>query len=102
MKKRTKPKILAIGDVTTELVGTRVTIEGKISAARKIRGKGIILTLKNGDDYISVPVWSDVYDKLPGKVNLKRGAVIRISGKVGEYKHKLQVTPQYPSDIIFK
>ncbi len=92
-----RPEKVKLIELTDDYIGKTVTVEGEITRVKDVKG-GILVTIRDGDEYMSTPFWSNVLDGLDSE-KIKKGAHITITGKVKEYKSKLEVIPGSPEDV---
>ncbi len=75
-----------------EMVGQNVRIRGTV-VSRFVSGKNMFLTIYNGTQ-LDVPIFGS-----GNQLDVQLGDVVTISGRVGEYKDKLQVVPRNISQV---
>jgi beta-lactamase superfamily II metal-dependent hydrolase len=92
-----------IGSITLKDVGKKVpTLSGEIRAVRVFRDeKGRSLMLRDSTGAIDVLIWKDLYDRIPQREKLIKGARIKVKGELGSYEGKLQIKPAAPTDVTF-
>jgi len=96
IKDELPPKVKLL-ELTDDYISKIVTVEGEITRVKSIKG-GILITFRDGDEYMLTPFWSNILDGLDSE-QIKKGAHITITGKVKEYKGKLEVIPGSPEDV---
>jgi len=92
--------ITSISDIDKSMLHKIVTIQGivkDIKAFGKTENHKAII--ENNGSEIEVIMFSKEFKKLPDTV--KKGNVIKVCGKVGEYKGKMQIIPDKPTNIKF-
>ncbi|MBN1755564.1 hypothetical protein JW877_05040 [bacterium] len=94
------PQSILIKDLNPNLIGKLVVVYGEITFRRDFSG-GAEFTLKADDHYTKVVIWSSILNQVPGNLNLRIGQRIQVTGKVDEYRDKIQIVPRKPEDIIF-
>ncbi|MBN2541362.1 hypothetical protein JXI42_00695 [bacterium] len=94
------PPFVPLKDLSWDFHDKVIIIEGKITYVRDF-GKGKELTLKQGDHYAAVVIWKDTFEEIPGNQNIKVGESIKVTGKLGDYKGKLQLVPRDAVDVVF-
>lgn len=88
----------SIAGLSTQDVGSRVVVQGSVS--RPVRfSAGIRYELDDGSGTIALVLWQELVDALDLQEALSEGAVWRVQGKVAEYRGRLEVIPELPSDI---
>ncbi len=88
-----------IGSIEAGMAGQTVTIDGYITSVYKL-STGMKYTIDDGSGKIILILWSNVYDAVPDKDRLIKGARIRATGKVEIYKGDLEVIPQAGADVV--
>ena len=93
------PPMTSIADLNRGMLGQRVLIQGTITKERRFT-KGSSLTVADATGSIDVIVWNTVRKRFGkrGKI-LALGKTISVRGKLGEYRGKLQITIDFPTDI---
>ncbi|MBU0491176.1 MAG: hypothetical protein KKA73_14105 [Chloroflexi bacterium] len=95
-----KPAAAApIGSIEAGMAGQTVTIDGYITSEFKL-STGMKYTVDDGTGTIILIVWNNVYEAMPDKDKLVKGARVRVTGKVEVYKGDLEVIPQTGTDVI--
>lgn len=88
----------SIASLSAQEVGSRVIVQGNVS--RPVRfSTGIRYELDDGSGTIALVLWQELVDSLDLQDRLSEGAVWRVQGKVAEYRGRLEVIPELPSDI---
>jgi competence ComEA-like helix-hairpin-helix protein len=92
-----------IGSITPKDVGKKVpTLSGEIRSVKVFKDeKGRTLMLRDGTGTIDVLIWKNLYDQIPQREKLIKGARIKVKGEIGNYDGSLQIKPVAPSDITF-
>jgi DNA/RNA endonuclease YhcR with UshA esterase domain len=103
----TLPEVTAhMGDLTAADKGRLVTVEGEIVEVIPFAGstssQGIKYLLDDGSGRITLLLWQNVYDVVPGKERLAVGASVRATGKVDEYRGELQIVPAVGGDVVLR
>lgn len=91
-------KKIRLKDLETSMIGQYVKVEGNVKWVKQIKG-GVLVQLDDGTEIITFPIWDRILEKVPDADELQKGAKIAFTGKVGEYKGKLQVVPTYGPDV---
>ncbi|MEJ2745720.1 MAG: helix-hairpin-helix domain-containing protein, partial [bacterium] len=93
----------SIGSITPKDVGKKVpTLSGEIRSVKVFKDeKGRTLMLRDGTGTIDVLIWKNLYDQIPQREKLIKGARIKVKGEIGNYDGALQIKPVAPSDITF-
>ncbi len=91
----------SIGSITPQDVGKKVpTLIGVIRTIRVFKDdKGRTLMITDGTGSIDVLIWKGLYEAIPQREKLEKGARIKVKGKVGSYQGKLQIQPDIAEDI---
>ncbi|HRY28589.1 MAG TPA: hypothetical protein P5079_00980 [Elusimicrobiota bacterium] len=79
-------------------LGESYIFKGTVKGLRKM-GKGVVVTLDDGSDDMSVVVWDTLADKIKGYKNLKEDAVMSGIFQIGEYRDDLQLKIAHPEDV---
>ncbi|RKZ27876.1 hypothetical protein DRQ26_02300 [bacterium] len=95
-----EPIKIQLIELTDDLMGQIVTVEGEITKIKEVRG-GYIITIRQGDEYMSTPFWKKSLKNFDFDA-LEKGAEITITGEVKEYRGNLQVVPRSADDVIVK
>lgn len=97
----TPQQITPIGQITRENIGKRIIIQGKISAARSVRG-GTLLTISDPSGSIVVPLWDSIATGVKNRDRITKGANITLRGSVFLYQQydQLEIQLESPLDII--
>ncbi|HUN24569.1 MAG TPA: hypothetical protein PK299_15675 [Anaerolineales bacterium] len=88
-----------IGDITLADSGQLLTVEGKVRGFDYF-SLGARMQVKDDTGSIDVVLWQNVLDFVPEAKNLISGPLIRLTGKIGEYRGRLQIVPQIGFDIV--
>ena len=91
--------IVPIGALSVARVGEWVTIEAAIVAVEPFSA-GIKALLDDGSARITLLLWQNVYDVVPDRERLIAGAVVRVAGKVQEYRGELEIVPGMGADVV--
>jgi len=96
---RVEPESTAIVNIDDSYLDHKVLMEGKIVATRKFN-KGGSLTLHDGTGSLEVVIWDSNRKAFGEKERLlEEGRNVRLSGKVGKYRDKMQISLDFPGDI---
>jgi len=87
-----------IGSIEAAMVGQTVTIDGYITSVFQL-SSGMKYTVDDGSGKIILIIWNNVYQAVPDKDRLVKGARVRVTGKVEVYKGDLEVIPQAGADV---
>lgn len=96
--KPSEPVKIQLVELSDDLLGEIVTVEGEITNVKDVKG-GILVTIRQGDEYMTTPLWQRVLDKVTNRDKIVKGARITITGKVGEFKGSLQVVPEKGENV---
>ncbi len=96
-----EPIRIQLIELSDDLLGEIVTVEGEITRVKSIKG-GILVTIRQGDEYMTTPIWDDVLSEIADRDRLEKGAYVVITGKVTEYKGRLEVVPRSGADVEVK
>ncbi len=88
----------SIASLSAQDVGSRVIVEGTVSQPVRFSA-GIRYNLDDGSGMIALVLWQEILDSLEMQDTRSEGSVWRVQGKVVEYKGRLEVVPELPSDI---
>jgi len=91
-KKGRRPAV-PVAEVSAASAGGYATVEGALSDPSDRAGKGMAYTLSDATGSIQVVFWTNA---VPPELRQRAAAAarVRVNGKVGEYKGRLQVTPR--------
>lgn len=95
-EKKMNQDIVSISFITKETIGDSVAIIGEISRRYEHKNGHVFLTLSEADNTIEVPIFSNKNIETSKFIT---GALVKVKGKVGEYKDKLQIIPETSEDI---
>jgi DNA/RNA endonuclease YhcR with UshA esterase domain len=87
-----------IGELSTGDIGSLDAVEGTISRISAFSA-GVKCLLDDGSGTATLLLWQDLYDALPERDALARGATVRAVGQVSEYQGELEIIPELPSDV---
>jgi DNA/RNA endonuclease YhcR with UshA esterase domain len=87
-----------IGELSTADVGRLFSVEGVIARVSTFSG-GVKCLLDDGSGTVTLLLWQDLYNALPERDALARGATVRSVGEVSEYGGDLEIVPELPSDL---
>lgn len=93
--------VYSIDEITKDMVGTTVTISGKIVSHTYHRDGHIFMTVSDDTGDIRVTVFSDLATKI-NPDNIAKSAAVKITGSVDEYKGSMQVIPRSPNGVSFE
>ena len=95
------PNIVEIKDLSSDMVGMIVVVEGNILSVKEI-GSNLTLTISDGTCEIEVRILGSVVDGLDesAKAQLKEGLGVKVGGYLDEHNGKLEVIPYIPEAII--
>ena len=83
-----------IGDISLKDQGEGVEIEGRTVKFFPFKNGGGSLTVSDGTGKIEVPLFSSLFEDIPGADKLRlKGTRVKIRGTVGAYRGKPQVQP---------
>lgn len=93
---------VAISEITRDMIGlmvrTRGTVESIVQKPSRRRERIHIVTLKDGDATIEMIYWEDIAKQL-GDAVPKEGETLRVTGRVSDYRGKLQLALEDPADL---
>lgn len=93
--------VMRIGDVKTSDKGEWVTVEGTIATVTPF-SQGIKYVLDDGSGHITLLLWQNVLDTVKEREGLAPGSVVRVTGKVDEYRGELEIVPGTGADLVFR
>ena len=64
--------------------------------------KGIMYLLDDGSAKITLLLWQSVLGTMADKEKLMTGVVVQVSGRVQEYKGKLEIVPGMGADVVVR
>jgi len=88
-----------ISGIDAGMKGQVVTIDGYIESVYQL-STGYKYIVDDGTGKIILLIWQNVYEAVPDKDKLVKGARVRATGKVDEYKGDLEVIPQAGADVV--
>ncbi|MGQ9598089.1 MAG: hypothetical protein ACUVWZ_01600 [Anaerolineae bacterium] len=88
----------SIASLSAQDVGSRVIVQGNVSRPTRF-SSGIRCVLDDGSGTITLVLWQDLVNSLGLQEMLPEGAVWRVQAKVAEYKGRLELVPELPSDV---
>ena len=96
-----KPELSRIGDLSSEMLGRIVVIEGNIVSTANV-GSNLKLVVNDGTGEITVFIPGSVVRELDENVKgqLKAGLGVKVAGYLDEYRGTLEVIPYTPEAII--
>jgi hypothetical protein len=74
-------------------------IEGTIVEVEPF-SKGTKYTLDDGSGRVTLLLWQNVYESIPGREGLVLGAGVRARGVVSEYGGELEIVPQLGVEVV--
>jgi DNA/RNA endonuclease YhcR with UshA esterase domain len=87
-----------LGELDPGYVGRVVSVQGVLRSLQAF-SSGVRGTLDDGTGTLTLLIWQDLYEKLPGAGLLATGAQVAVRGKVAEYQGDLEVVPRLPVDV---
>lgn len=98
----TQPKVVSISEITLDLVGRPVTVNGTITKVRFHQDGHAFLTISDGKGQIQVPLFASFLLASGLDVSkLKVGNNILVSGTVDLYNNQMQIVPRKVTDVKF-
>lgn len=98
-----KPKKIKIGEINKGMLGERVSVKAKvvrvIERPSRTREQITIVKLQEGDATIEVVYWADLAKQIPKEQKPAEGDMLRVVGKVTEYRGRLQITLEAAGDL---
>jgi len=93
--------VVSIAELTSDKQGSKFTIQGTVTSARRPSSDRApyVLKVKDATGSIDVVFWQDLADKLSDAQKANEGDIIRVTGTLGEYRGSLQLKPSSPADI---
>jgi DNA/RNA endonuclease YhcR with UshA esterase domain len=88
-----------IGQITVGDVGGRFTLAQAGIAEQQFFSKGIKLVLSDPGGRITLLIWQNVLEEIPGRYDLVPGSQVRVVGRIDEYQGELEIVPQAGSDV---
>jgi DNA/RNA endonuclease YhcR with UshA esterase domain len=96
---QTQLQPVPIADITLTDSGQLLTVEGQVRGFDYF-SLGARMQVKDDTGSIDVVLWQNVLDFVPEAKNLISGPQIRLTGKIGEYRGRLQIVPQIGFDVV--
>src|SRR5262249_56590303 len=85
-----------LSEITREMIGqmvsVRATVDNVVEKPSRTKEKVYIVTLKDGEAQMELVYWEDVAKKIPDERKPRKDDRIRVTGKVSEFRTKLQIT----------
>jgi DNA/RNA endonuclease YhcR with UshA esterase domain len=97
---RPTAEVRTIGAITSGDVGAAFTIARAGIADVSYFSKGVKYTLTDPTGSITLLLWQDVIEEIPGCYALFPGSQVRVSGEIDEYQGDLEVIPQAGADVV--
>ncbi|MEW6557178.1 MAG: OB-fold nucleic acid binding domain-containing protein [Elusimicrobiota bacterium] len=91
-------KTIKFNKLTKKDINSSYFFSGTIRDIRAIR-KGMVVTIDDGSDELSVVVWDTLKDKIKGFSHLEEDAKISGIFQIGEYKNELQLKIVQAEDV---
>jgi DNA/RNA endonuclease YhcR with UshA esterase domain len=88
-----------LGELRPDDAGRIVAVRGVLRSLQTFSA-GVKGTLDDETGVVTLLLWQDLYDALPGRERLVPGAVLEVQGKVAQYQGNLEIIPQSPSDLV--
>jgi DNA/RNA endonuclease YhcR with UshA esterase domain len=95
------PLTTPLGEIQADRAGQTLIVRGRVAETASFAG-GFKFALQDGTGQIVLVLWSDTYDTLADAAELNVGAMVRVSGQIGEYEGELQITPPKASDVTIE
>jgi len=95
---------VALGDITEEMIGSRVDVRGRITEVRPPRQgsrRPWSVTIEDESGRQDLSFWRDVYEDIEEKVKLAPGAHIQARVVVGSFRDKIQLRLSRASELQF-
>lgn len=90
------PATVLIKDITAGMIGRRVTAIGSIMNITNHKDGHMFLLVADGEGVIEIPIFAD---KKIDHAQFKDGKSFSFTGKVNEYRGKLEIVPETQNDI---
>jgi DNA/RNA endonuclease YhcR with UshA esterase domain len=101
---RAEMPVTALKDISQDLVGNSLMIEGtlaKVSPPREGSKAPWTIAVKDASDQREIMFWADVYDEIRDKILLQPGTAIRARVGVKTYRDELQLSLARGADLEF-
>ncbi len=91
-----------IRSINAGTIGQRVTISGRIVSVIPPTSERAPYSIYVTDETetLRVVVWRDVFDRIPVRDRIKSDARVRITGKIKEHRHNLNLYINSPNDVV--
>ncbi|MBI4009597.1 MAG: OB-fold nucleic acid binding domain-containing protein [Candidatus Aenigmarchaeota archaeon] len=98
-----EPKSILISDITADMEGRKILVEGHLAEKRKHEDGHLFLTVSDNNSKIQVPLFSDFMKEL-AQIGITEndfhvGDKIAVKGIVENYKGSLQIIPKNLNDV---
>jgi DNA/RNA endonuclease YhcR with UshA esterase domain len=85
--------------LTTEHLGRRATILGQIEEASQF-ASGVKCYVDDGSGPVVVWIPQEIYEKLADHAGWRVGSLVRVTGRVEQYKDEIEIVPWTASDVF--
>jgi len=93
LSKRLNIPYYKLNEITSDDIDRMITTKGEIIKIRKF-SKGVSLTISDNNENIDVVLWNNVYNSIPNQDDIVEGTKVKITGKIGIYRGRLQIVPK--------
>ena len=93
-----------VSDIGNDKLDKTVTVRGTVDSFVASRSEGApnSFFLKDATGSIRVAIWPDVFNEIPGKERIARGAVLTVTAVVSDFRGKLELHPKQPGDVLIE
>lgn len=97
------PQKMSISDITADMEGRKILVEGYLAGKRKHEDGHAFLTISDNNSKIQVPLFSDFMEEL-NKIGITENDFhlkdrIAVEGILENYKGNLQIIPKNLNDV---
>ena len=85
-------------DLSASDIGDLVLLEAAVTEIEPFSA-GLKAVLDDGSGSVVLLLWQDLYESLDQRASLVEGSLVRVQGKVNEYRGRLEIVPEVPSDV---
>lgn len=93
--------ILPLSSIETTEPGTRITVKAEVADVIASSNDRVPyrVTLKEGNDTVTMVLWQDTWEALSAYARPQKGVILIVSGTVSEYKDTRQIRVDSPGNI---
>jgi DNA/RNA endonuclease YhcR with UshA esterase domain len=91
------PEYVKIGGIEGSMDGRLVIVDATVESVKSSSSGNIYVTISDDTGKITVPLLGKIAD---GFRELEKGASVRVTGTVSDYKYGLEIMPRSEKDIL--